>query len=87
MSLLSEILEYTPSPRLKFELSLRLVVVGEAHLLAGRVEDALALTRHALERSREHKERGHQSYALHLLGEIAERSDPPDTGEAEERRG
>jgi tetratricopeptide (TPR) repeat protein len=33
--------------------------------------------------ARQHKERGHEAYTLRLLGEIAAREDPLDTGKAE----
>ena len=52
--------------------------LGEAYLLAGRIADADQQARHALERSRDFKERGHEAYALRLLGEIAAQRQPPD---------
>jgi tetratricopeptide (TPR) repeat protein len=57
--------------------------LGEAHLLAGRLEDAHALAERALALTREHQERGHQAYALRLLGEVAVRHDPPERTLAE----
>ena len=47
--------------------------LGEAQLLAGRLEEAHALAEQALALARAHQERGHQAYALRLLGEIAAR--------------
>src|SRR5262249_59934193 len=32
--------------------------------------------------TREHQERGNEAYALHLLGNIAARREPPDTAQA-----
>ena len=52
--------------------------LGEAHMLANRLEEAQALAEHALALAREHQERGHQAYALHLLGNIAARHKPPN---------
>ena len=52
--------------------------LGEAYLLAGRIEDASQQARQALERSRDLKQRGHEAYALRLLGEIAAQRQPPD---------
>ena len=52
--------------------------LGEAYLLAGRIADAGQQARHALERSRDLKQRGHEAYALRLLGEIAAQRQPPD---------
>jgi tetratricopeptide (TPR) repeat protein len=57
--------------------------LGEAHLLAGRLEEAHALAERTLALAREHQERGHQAYALRLLGEIAARHDPPESAQAE----
>ena len=57
--------------------------MGEAHLLAGRLEEAHALAERALALAREHQERGHQAYALRLLGEIAAHSVPPEVEQAE----
>jgi len=52
-------------------------------MLAGRLEAAHALAERALALAREHQERGHQAYALHLLGEIAAHRDPPEVAQAE----
>jgi tetratricopeptide (TPR) repeat protein len=54
------------------------VPLGEAYLLAGRLEEARALAEQTLALARENQERGHQAYALHLLGEIATHRTPPD---------
>jgi tetratricopeptide (TPR) repeat protein len=51
--------------------------LSEAHMLAGRLEEAHALAERALALARAHQERGYQAYALHLLGAIAARHDPP----------
>jgi class 3 adenylate cyclase/tetratricopeptide (TPR) repeat protein len=50
--------------------------LGEAHLLADRLEAAHALAERALALAREHQERGYQAYALRLLGDIAVRREP-----------
>ena len=57
--------------------------LGEAHLLAGRLEEAHALAERALALAREHQERGHQAYALRLLGEIAAHREPLEVAPAE----
>jgi tetratricopeptide (TPR) repeat protein len=57
--------------------------LGEAQLLAGRLEEAQALAEGALAHARAHQERGNEAYALHLLGDIAARSDPPESERAE----
>ena len=50
--------------------------------LAGR-RGGLALASQALDLARQHKERGDEAHALHQLGEIAGRRDPPDVEQAE----
>ena len=57
--------------------------LGEAQLLAGRLEDAQALAEHTLTLAREHQERGNEAYALRLLGDIAAQRDPQHVEEAE----
>jgi tetratricopeptide (TPR) repeat protein len=52
--------------------------LGEAYLLAGRLADASQQARQALERARDLKQRGHEAYALRLLGEIAAQRQPPE---------
>ena len=51
-------------------------------MLAGRLEEAHALAERALALAREHQERGHEAYALRLLGEIAAHRAPPDVDQA-----
>src|SRR5262249_13708183 len=55
-----------------------LLPLGEAHLLAGRLEEAQALAERVLALTRAHQERGNEAYALRLLGEIAAHRSPPD---------
>jgi tetratricopeptide (TPR) repeat protein len=57
--------------------------LGEAQLLAGRLEEAHALTEGVLAHACERRERGYQAYALHLLGDIAARREPPARDQAE----
>ena len=59
---------------------LLLAYLGEAHLLAGRRDDALAVARRALDLAHRQKERGNEAWVLRLLGEIAAQADPPDAG-------
>jgi tetratricopeptide (TPR) repeat protein len=56
--------------------------LGEAQLLAGSREEAQALAERALALAYERQERGHQAYALRLLGDIATHRDPPEVEEA-----
>ena len=57
--------------------------LGEAQVLIGRLEEAHALTEGALAHARAHQERGHQAYALRLLGDIAARREPLEHDQAE----
>src|SRR5207237_6974960 len=57
--------------------------LGEAHLHAGRLEDAYALAEGALAHARKYPERGNEAYALRFLGDIAARREPPDIEQAE----
>jgi tetratricopeptide (TPR) repeat protein len=52
------------------------LALGEAHLLAGRLEEAQALAERTLTLVHEHQERGNEAYTLHLLGAIAAHRDP-----------
>ena len=47
-------------------------------MLAGHLEEAHTLAERALALARAHQERGHQAYALCLLGDIAARRYPPE---------
>jgi hypothetical protein len=54
--------------------------MGEAYLLVGRATEASECATPALTLARERKERGHEAWALRLLGEIASHADSPDVG-------
>ena len=58
--------------------------LGEAQVLAGRLEEAHALAERTLTLACEHQERGNQAYALRLLGDIAARREPPESEQAGE---
>jgi hypothetical protein len=66
-----------------YQVLCRLALI-EAYLLASRLEEAQTFAKGALALARAHQERGHQVYALCLIGEIAARREPPgrDTAEA-----
>jgi class 3 adenylate cyclase/tetratricopeptide (TPR) repeat protein len=59
-----------------------LLSLGEAQMLAGRLEEAHTLAERALTLTCAHQERGHQAYALRLLGDIAVHRTPPDIAAA-----
>ena len=56
--------------------------LGEARMLAGHPAEAQALAEQALVLAREYQERGHEAYALRLLGDLAAQRDPPEVEEA-----
>jgi class 3 adenylate cyclase/tetratricopeptide (TPR) repeat protein len=60
-----------------------LFTLGEAQLRAGRLEAARTLAVRALEQARTCQERGHEAYALRLLGEVAAHREPPQVEEAD----
>ena len=47
------------------------IKLGDAYLLAGRLDDAMHVAQRALTLSRDRQQRGQQAYALRLLGDIA----------------
>jgi tetratricopeptide (TPR) repeat protein len=63
--------------------SMSVVQLGETYLLADRVEEARACADRAVGLARERGERGHEAWALRLLGEIASRHDHSDVATAE----
>jgi class 3 adenylate cyclase/tetratricopeptide (TPR) repeat protein len=63
--------------------ALRVGYLSEAYLLAGRMQEAVQLAGRTLDLARAHKERGHQTWALRLLGEIAAHQDPTEIEPAE----
>jgi tetratricopeptide (TPR) repeat protein len=63
--------------------SLRVCYLSEAYLLADRMDEAVQLAGHALDLARTYKERGHEAWALRLLGEIAAHQAPPESEPAE----
>jgi tetratricopeptide (TPR) repeat protein len=66
-------------------LAMALVQRGEACVHANRVADAHALAGRAFTLARERGERGHEAYALHLLGATTAQSDPLDREAAEKQ--
>jgi tetratricopeptide (TPR) repeat protein len=56
--------------------------LGEAQLLAGNLDEAQVLAEYTLAFTRAHQERGHEAYALRLLGEITAHCVSSDVNEA-----
>lgn len=63
--------------------TLWLIHLSEGHRLAGRLDEAAHGAIRALELARAHQERGHQVYALRLLGEVAAHREPSEIEPAE----
>ena len=58
--------------------AIRILWLGRAHLLAGHGDIATRLGLRALELARRLGERGHEAYALQMLGDLAGKAVPPD---------
>jgi tetratricopeptide (TPR) repeat protein len=63
--------------------TLRVAWLGEAYLLADRLDEATPRARCAWVCAQAHQGRGHEAYALHLLGDIAAQRQPPEAELAE----
>jgi class 3 adenylate cyclase/tetratricopeptide (TPR) repeat protein len=78
IALLEEAVERTEAMELAANHALRLVWPGQAHALAGNPDVGRRLGVRGLETARRRGERGHEAYALQLLGEVAARGPSPD---------
>ena len=83
LPLLEQTVAQTVAIRYMWDHALWVVWLGEAYLLAGQLDEASTQAQYALEFSRAHQARGHEAYALRLLGDIARHRDPPDSELAE----
>jgi tetratricopeptide (TPR) repeat protein len=81
--LLEGAVERATSMKLMNMYSMFLTWLAETYLIAGRRADALELGERALQHSRQQHERGHEAYALRLLGELAAHQEPADLATAE----
>jgi tetratricopeptide (TPR) repeat protein len=66
-----------------FDTPVSAVALGTAHLLAGESDEALAFAERAETLAGKRGFRGSEARTLHLIGEVAARGDPPDTGRAD----
>jgi tetratricopeptide (TPR) repeat protein len=80
--LLTQVMEQTTAMETVGFQTLCRLALGEAQGRAGRLEEAHALAERGLALARQHQERGHQAYALRLLGDIAAHWEPPETAPA-----
>jgi tetratricopeptide (TPR) repeat protein len=83
VSLLTQAMEQSTATETVVFQALCRLSLGEAQMLAGHSEEAHALAERALALAGTHQERGHEAYALHLLGEIAVLREPPERDQAE----
>jgi tetratricopeptide (TPR) repeat protein len=81
--LLTEVMEQSAGMKIIHPEALCCLSLGEAQMLAGRLEEAQALAKRALSLARHRQERGHEAYALCLLGDIAAQRKPPESTQAE----
>jgi class 3 adenylate cyclase/tetratricopeptide (TPR) repeat protein len=82
LPLLEQAIEQAVAMGLMMDHALWVVWLGEAYLRAGRLDEACRQAQRALDFARAHQERGHEAYALRLLGEIAAHRDPPEVAHA-----
>jgi class 3 adenylate cyclase/tetratricopeptide (TPR) repeat protein len=80
--LLTQAVEQTTVMEMVLFQALSRLSLGEAQALSGHLEEGYALAERALAHACERQERGHQAYALRLLGEIAARRQPPESDQA-----
>jgi tetratricopeptide (TPR) repeat protein len=83
VSLLTPVVEQTTEIEVVVDQALCSLTLGEAHMLAGHLDEACTLAERALAISHAHQECGHQAYALRLLGDIAARREPLEATQAE----
>lgn len=83
LPLLEQAVEQSAAMQIVFHHTLWLIHLSEGHRLAGRLDEAAHGAIRALELARAYQERGHQAYALHLLGEVAAHREPPEIEPAE----
>jgi tetratricopeptide (TPR) repeat protein len=83
LPLLEQAVEQTVAMGLMRDHALRVALLSEAYLLAGRLDEAGTQAQRALDFSRAHQERGHEAYALRLLGEVYARHDSSEVEPAE----
>jgi tetratricopeptide (TPR) repeat protein len=83
LPLLEQAVEQSTAMQIVLLHTLWLIHLGEGHRLAGRLDEAAHGANSALELARAHQERGHQVYALRLLGEVAAHREPPEIEPAE----
>jgi tetratricopeptide (TPR) repeat protein len=79
VSLLTEAVQQSAAAKRVNDETLCSLSLGEAQMLAGRLGEAHTFAERALALARGHQYRGHQAYALRLLGDIAVQREPPES--------
>jgi class 3 adenylate cyclase/tetratricopeptide (TPR) repeat protein len=82
LPLLERVVQQTAAMGVVSDHVLGVIPLGEGYLRAGRIEDALQQAQHAAEVCRQHQQRGHEAWALRLLGEVAVQRHPPEVEQA-----
>jgi DNA-binding winged helix-turn-helix (wHTH) protein/tetratricopeptide (TPR) repeat protein len=82
MPLLTQALEQILSQDISENLVFCRLALGEAHLLGGSPEEAHVLVEQARAFAQAHQERGHEAYALCLLGDMVAQREPREYGHA-----
>ena len=77
LPLLEQAMEQTAAA-IGSDAAMQAAYLSEAYLLAGRLQDAAPLPDEPWSSPVHTQERGHQAYALQLLGEIAAQREPPE---------
>ena len=83
LPLLEQAVEQSAAMQIVLHHTLWLIHLSEGHRLAGRLDEAAHGANRALELARTYQERGHQAYALRLLGEVAAHREPSEIDAAE----
>ena len=85
--LLEQAVERAAAMKLMANQALQLVRLAEALLAAGRPDSAYPVAALAFDVAQEHRERGHEAYALRLLGALYAMRAAPEPDRAEEHYG
>jgi tetratricopeptide (TPR) repeat protein len=83
MRLLEDGVTLTEELGVRAYLALWTANLGEGLVAAHQLDRARSVAQRALDLALRHKERGHQAWALRLMGELASLAEPPAVGEAE----
>ena len=83
LPLLERVVQQTDAMGVVSDHVLGVIPLGEGYLRAGRIEDSLQQAQHAADVCRQHHQRGHEAWAMRLLGEIHAHRHPPEAELAE----